>query len=70
MMGDTRVPINERDRPKRAGTTRDPEFEIPDPKQVDRDIEGNGQAGPRPMHAANLTPDEMDVRAGEHVIHA
>ena len=39
MMGDTRVPINERDRPKRAGTTRDPEFEVPDPEQVDRDIE-------------------------------
>ena len=39
MMGDTRNPVNERDRPKRAGATRDPEFDIPDPEQVDRDIE-------------------------------
>ena len=39
MMGDTRNPQDERDRPNRAGATRDPEFEIPDPEQVDRDIE-------------------------------
>jgi hypothetical protein len=39
MMGDTRNPQEEADRRKRAEATRDPEFEMPDPEQVDRDIE-------------------------------
>jgi hypothetical protein len=39
MMGDTRNPQNDRERQKRAESTRDPEFEMPDPEQVDRDIE-------------------------------
>jgi hypothetical protein len=39
MMGDTRNPHEEEDRRKRAESTHDPEFEMPDPEQVDRDRE-------------------------------
>ena len=39
MMGDTRNPQEEEDRRKRAESTHDPEFEMPDPEQVDRDRE-------------------------------
>ena len=43
MMGDTRNPqdqeLDEEERRKRAESTHDPEFEIPDPEQVQRDRE-------------------------------
>ncbi|MGH9522777.1 MAG: hypothetical protein ACRD3E_09625 [Terriglobales bacterium] len=39
MMGDTRNPQDEQERRKRAESTHDPEFEMPDPEQVDRDRE-------------------------------
>ena len=41
MMGDTRNPqdLDERERRKRAESTHDPEHEMPDPEQVDRDRE-------------------------------
>lgn len=41
MMGDTRNPENlsEEERRKRAESTHDPEFEMPDAEQVDRDRE-------------------------------
>ena len=39
MMGDTRNPQKDRDRQKRAGATLDPEHEVPDPEQIERDIE-------------------------------
>ena len=38
MMGDTRNP-QEDERRQHAESTRDPEFEIPDPEQVERDRE-------------------------------
>jgi len=39
MMGDTRNTVSDEERRKRAESTHDPEFEMPDPEQVDRDIE-------------------------------
>jgi len=39
MMGDTRNTLSDEERRKRAESTHDPEFEMPDPEQVDRDIE-------------------------------
>ena len=39
MMGDTRNPLDEQERRKRAESTHDPEFEMPDPEQVERDRE-------------------------------
>ena len=39
MMGDTRNPQDEQERRKRAESTHDPEFEMPDPEQVERDRE-------------------------------
>ena len=39
MMGDTRNSQSDEERRKRAESTHDPEFEMPDPEQVDRDRE-------------------------------
>lgn len=39
MMGDTRNSIKDEERRKRAESTRDPEFEMPDEEEVERDRE-------------------------------
>ena len=39
MMGDTRSSMTDEERRRRAESTHDPEFEMPDPEQVERDIE-------------------------------
>ena len=40
MMGDTRHPQDQDDAARRKrSSTHDPEFELPDPEQVDRDVE-------------------------------